>query len=115
MQLDFLWTLAVSLVLTLLLEIIFCLVFKIRKVHDLSLVVLVNVLTNPPVVLLNNILNRKTELSPFLVVIILELSAILIEGLYYKRYSNEIKRPFLFSLGANAFSFLTGLVMNQFF
>ena len=114
MQLDFILTLLISLGLTLFLEILFCIVFRIRSIRDLTLVVLVNILTNPPVVLLNNILSRKTELSPILIIVILELLAILIEGLYYKRYSAKIKRPFLFSLGANSFSFLIGLVIQQF-
>ena len=113
MQLDFIWTLLISLGLTLILELAFSLAFRIRSSHDLGLVVLVNILTNPPVVLLNDMLSRKTELPHVLIVLILELMAILIEGLYYKRYADEIKSPFLFSLGANAFSFLTGLILQQ--
>ena len=115
MQLDFMWTLLISLTLTLILELAFCLVLRVRGKHALTMVVLVNVLTNPPVVLLNTILSRKTELPHVLIVFILELAAILIEGIYYKHYADEIKRPFLFSLGANAFSFLTGLILQQLF
>ena len=113
MQLDFIWTLLISLCMTLILELAFCFTFRIRSAHDLGLVVLVNILTNPPVVLLNDILSRKTEFSSVLVVIILELTAILVEALYYKRYADEIKRPFLFSLGANAFSFFAGIILQQ--
>lgn len=113
MQLDFLWTLLISLCMTLILELAFSLAFRIRNPHDICLVVLVNILTNPPVVLLNDMLRRKSEFPHVLIVLILELTAILIEGLYYKRYANKIKRPFLFSLGANAFSFLTGLILQQ--
>lgn len=113
MQLDFIWTLLISLGMTLILELAFCLAFRIRSTHDLGLVVLVNILTNPPVVLLNYILSRKTELPQVLIVAILELAAVLIEGLYYKRYAKEVKRPFLFSLGANAFSFFAGMIIQQ--
>lgn len=113
MQLDFIWTLMISLCMTLILELTFSFIFRIRNGHDLGLVVLVNVLTNPPVVLLNDILSRKTEFPHVLIVLILELTAILVEALYYKRYADKIERPFLFSLGANAFSFFTALLLQQ--
>ncbi|MBP8641018.1 MAG: hypothetical protein KBI01_09015 [Oscillospiraceae bacterium] len=113
MQMDFLWTLLISLALTLVLELVFSLAFKVRSTHSLTMVLLANVLTNPPVVLLNNILSRKTELTSVIIILILEIAAVLIEGIYYNRFANEIKRPFMFSLGANAFSYLTGLILQQ--
>lgn len=113
MQLDFIWTLLISLGLTLFFEIFFCLFFKIRNVHDLALVVLVNIITNPPVVLLHYLLSQKTQLPQVLIVLVLEIAAVMVEGLYYKRYAKKINRPFLFSVGANAFSFLTGLIIQQ--
>jgi len=114
MQLDFIWTLLISLALTLFLEILFCIFFRIRNAHDLTLVVLVNIITNPPVVLLHHLLSQKTQLPQFLIVLVLEIAAVLVEGLYYTRNANEIKRPFLVSFGANAFSYFTGLLILHF-
>ena len=42
----------------------------------------------------------------------LELGAVAAEGLLY-RYSGLYKRPFRFSLIANALSFSLGLILNQ--
>lgn len=113
MQLDFILTLLISLGLTLALELIFCFAVGLRGVRNFTVAILVNVLTNPPVVLLNNILSRKTDLSPVLIVLALELSVILVEGLLYKRFGENIRHPFLLSLSANAFSFLTVLIINH--
>lgn len=112
MQIDFIWTLLISLGLTIILELIFCLFFKLRGSHNFSLVVLVNILTNPPVVLLNHLLRQNTDLPWVLLVLVLEITAVLVEGLYYRRYAEDIRRPFLFSLGANAFSYLSGLLIT---
>ena len=111
MQLDFIWTLLISLGMTIVLELMFCLIFKLRGVNNFILVVLVNIITNPPVVLLNHLLKQNTRLSQVLIVVVLEIAAVLIEGLYYKRYAKDIKRPFSFSLGANAFSYFSGLLI----
>lgn len=111
MQLDFLGTLLISLGLTLVLELAFCLIFKIRGVHNLILVVLVNILTNPPVVLINYLLIQNTPVSPIITVLILEAAAFLTEGFCYKHYAENIKRPYLLSFGANTFSYFSGLLI----
>ena len=38
----------------------------------------------------------------------LEIAAVLTEAFYYHRYGVSFRRPLLFSLGANAFSFGIG-------
>ena len=111
MQIDFIWNLLISLGLTIVLELVFCSIFKLRGAYNLTLVVLVNIITNPPVVLLNHLLKQNTSLPSVLIVLVLEISAVLIEGLYYKLYIKDIKRPLLFSLGANAFSYFSGLLI----
>lgn len=112
MQIDFIWTLLISLGLTIALEVIFCLIFKLRGTYNFSLVVLVNILTNPPVVLLNHLLRQNTDLPWVLIVLVLEITAVLVEGQYYRRYAEDIRRPFLFSLGANTFSYFSGLLIT---
>jgi len=78
---------------------------------DVLLVILVNTLTNPIVVLTYWILYYNTNWNTALIIISLEIFAILTEGFIYKRNSSCIKRPFLFSLLINAFSYLTGLAI----
>lgn len=112
MQLDFVWTLLISLGLTVLLELAFAVLFKIRGLNDLILVVVVNIITNPAVVLLNYLLLNRTNIPQAGVVLVLEAAAVLVEALYYRRYAQKIGRPFLFSLGANAFSYFIGLLLS---
>ena len=115
MGLDFVRTLLISLGLTVSLELIFALLFKVRGARDFVLLIVVNVITNPAVVLLNYLLIREAGLPRVPVIIVLEAAAVLVEALYYRRYGETIKKPFLFSLGANAFSFSIGLLINYIF
>ena len=98
--------LLVSLLLTLLLECAFAFVAGARTPRRLLLVALVNVLTNPPVVMLCTLFP-----SPLLTAA-MELAAVLTEGLIYRARADWLRRPFLFSLAVNAFSYLTGLLFN---
>lgn len=111
MQHDMILFLLISLSLTLVFELLFSLSFKIRGAYDLTLVFLVNFLTNPPVVLTYNILERSPSFPPFIIILLLETAAVLIEGICYKFFARSIRRPFLFSLGANTFSYLAGLLI----
>lgn len=115
MHFDFVWTLLISLGLTIILELVFALILKIREANDLILVIVVNVITNPAVVLLSYLLLKRTNFPQILVVLVLEAAAVLVEAIYYRRYAEKIKRPFLFSLGANAFSYFIGLFLNIIF
>ena len=99
--------LLVSLLLTLLLECAFAFVAGARTPRRLLLVVLVNVLTNPIVVLLCTLFP-----SPLLTAV-MELAAVLTEGAIYRARADWLRRPFLFSLAINAFSYLTGLLINR--
>ena len=98
--------LLISLLLTLLLECAFAFVTGARTPRRLLLVALVNTLTNPPVVLLCTMFP-----SPLLTAV-MELAAVLTEGAIYRARADWLRRPFLFSLAVNAFSYLTGLLLN---
>ena len=106
-------SLAISLALTVILEAGFFLLSGKRNKKDLLLVLLVNVLTNPIVVLLYWLTTLYTDLSATLAVIPLEIIAVFAEGHYFRKYGQEFKRPYLFSLAANAFSFTIGAVLNM--
>ena len=109
---ELLFALALSLILTLVFEVGFFLAVTKRDKKDLLLVVLVNVLTNPVVVLVYWLVVLYTDINRTLVKIPLELFAFLTEGFYYKKYGQRFKRPFLFSLAANAFSFTMGALLQ---
>ncbi len=95
-----------SLVLTLILEGVVALLWRLRE-RDILLFVLVNVLTNPAVVLLHALL------PGWGMVILLELGAVAVEGMCYARLGAGIRRPWLFALAANVFSFCLGLGINK--
>jgi hypothetical protein len=81
---------------------------------DFLLVVLVNVLTNPVVVLLYWLAASYTDWNTIIVLIPLELFAVFTEGYYYKKYGSSFYRPYLFSATTNVFSFGTGLLIQMF-
>jgi len=115
------WSLAISLVLTIALETGFYIITnklkQLANAHekkDLLLVVLVNVLTNPAVVLLYWLAVSYTDWNTVIVLAPLELSAIFIEGFYYKKYGSGFRRPYMFSAAANTFSFGTGVLIQMF-
>ena len=103
---------AVSLGLTLLLEVPVAYCWGLLSRHDLTVAVLVNVLTNPAVVLLNGLLSA----TPWWAVQLpLEAATIAVEGFCYRHCGENICRPYLLSLCANCISYGAGLVLNAIF
>ena len=107
------FALALSLSLTLALETGFFFLAGKRNGKDLLLVILANVLTNPVVVLTYWLAAMFTDWNLVVVIVPLELSAVFVEGFCYKKYGLGFKRPYLFSAGANAFSYGVGLLMQM--
>jgi len=107
--------LVVSLVLTLALESGCYLLTGKRNKKDLLLVLLVNLLTNPPVVLMYWLAALFTSWNTYLVLIPLEVLAILVEGRYYQIYGQGFKRPYRFSLAANVLSYGVGVLIQLIF
>jgi len=100
--------LAFSLAATVVLESgVFFLMGK-RNRKDFLLVIMVNVLTNPAVVLLYWLTVLYTPVNTVFATAVLELAAFAVEGYYYKKYGQEFRHPYLFSLAANLFSFIIG-------
>ena len=102
-------SLAVSLALTLVLELGFALLWGAER-HDLPLVALANVLTNPAVVLCHTLaaLFFPAALPP--VTLVLEAGAVLVEGRLFAT-RGDIRFPWGFSLCANLFSFSIGFLI----
>jgi len=104
--------LAMSLISTIVLELLIALVEGVRNKMDILLVVLVNILTNPFVVSVYYITLYYTRLNRILIVLLLEVSAVVVEWICYRYAGDKIKRPFLLSLSANCFSYFTGLIFD---
>lgn len=108
---DIFVSLGLSLALTLVLELCFCAAFGVRSVRGLLIVLLANLLTNPPVVLCFRLLTGGSGLPVWAAALPLEAAAVAVEWLCYK-YWGGIKRPLALSLGANCFSYFTGLLLQ---
>ena len=106
--------LIVSLILTLIFEISVFLLTGKRNKKDLLLVVLVNILTNPAVVLAYWLLALYVSFNLLLVKIFLEFLVVMTEGFYYKKYGMEFNRPYIFSVVANVVSFVAGMLLQRF-
>ena len=105
--------LAISLGMTLVFELAYALLWGIRGTREFIPVVLVNVLTNPIVVFVYYFVwFRRLPVSRGLVTLLMEAWAVVTEALLYRKYSPAIRRPWLFSLSANAVSFAAGELIN---
>lgn len=99
---------AISLLMTLILELLFALCLGIRTRKEIRLVVLVNVLTNPVVVFTTYMNYICVFANTIVLTVVLELAAVVAEALLYQKHSRMVVHPWLFSFGINAFSYLSG-------
>ena len=104
--------LAVSLALTLVFEEAFALAWGLRGRRELGLVALMNCLTNPPVVLLYYTAAGLWHWNAILSAVVLEAAAVAVEWRCCRAYSEQVKRPFLFALFINLFSYGAGCAIN---
>lgn len=107
-----LYSLTVSLLLTEAIETAVCFALGFRG-GELLIVLLANIATNPAVVFVCVLAGKFTHVPQWLCVGVLEVSAVLVEALIYRRATDR-KRPFLDSLIANAVSYSTGLMLTAF-
>lgn len=105
-------SLAVSLGLTVLLEEGFALCWGLRGRRELAVAALANLLTNPAVVLARHTAVGLWGWDPLPVTAALECMAVLAEWRCYRACSEQLKRPFLFALLANAFSYGAGQLLQ---
>lgn len=111
----YVWLLGKTLVLTVIIELAAAIVFfGVRTCHDILVVVLAQVVTNPSVELLCLTVGWRANLSllsqPWLSVLAAELAAWAIEALLY-RFAGVTRHPWLMSAVLNGVSFGLGLVL----
>ena len=104
-------SLALSLLLTLVLEEVFALIWGLRGWRERAVVALVNLLTNPAVVLLYHLSTSLWGMSAVWATLVLECAAVAVEWQCYKRCSEQLKHSFLFALLANVISYSIGCIL----
>lgn len=112
MTLQIIGAMGLSLFLTIVLELAFALAVGIRG-KALIVNILVNILTNPLVTSIYYFCKYGLALPSGImtaITAVLEISAVLAEWRIYKACT-DIKRPLLFSLAANCFSYFMGLLL----
>ena len=96
------------LILTLAMELLIGLIWRVSN-RDFILIVLVNTLTNPAVNYLVMLLGSRRNAFW---IILLESAVVVTEAFCYKKRGENIRRPLLFSLSANAASYLFGVILS---
>lgn len=106
--------LLICLIATILIEVTFALIFKVRDKKDLVNVVLVNIFTNPivsSVPFAVNIFYGLMERN--IVLAILEVLTVIVEGFIYSKTLKYKKiNPYLLSLLLNVCSYFIGNIIN---
>jgi len=104
---------AVCLLLTILLEEGTALIIGIRKGFDLTVILFVNILTNPIVVCMGMIMESYTRVPRAAYIIVLELAAFITEAMIYRKLLYTKKpSPFIVSLILNCVSFFIGTTIG---
>ncbi|MDE7477775.1 MAG: hypothetical protein K2M91_07480 [Lachnospiraceae bacterium] len=107
----------ISLLLTVIIEIAVSFLMGFCSKKQLLLVVLVNVLTNPPAVLFHWLGSMYLQMiSDLWLQIVLEIAVVLTEALIYRSFSKkeqwQMKKPVLMSIAANLCSWIAGIVLS---
>ena len=104
----------VSLISTIIIELLVAFLLKVKNKKDFLNIILVNILTNPLLVMLLLYINiRYGLLYRNILVYPLEIIVVIVEGLVYKKYLDYKKiKPILLALILNASSYIFGLLIN---
>ena len=117
MTAELIYSMGTALLLTIVIEGIFGLAFGVRSVRGQLIMLLANLLTNPLVNAVHGFCAYGLGLhgaAMSVIILALEAGAFAAEGYVYS-IRTDIKRPFLFSFGANAFSYTTGVLIGLIF
>ncbi len=105
-------TFALSLGLTLGLELLIALLFRLRG-RELVLLLPVNLLTNPAAVYLNLLMSSLyPSVSALAWQLPLEALVVVVEGALYAKLASSLRKPWLFAVAANGFSYGVGRILS---
>ena len=102
------------LIITVILETISAYILRIKEKNDLINIILINVLTNPILVLIVSLCYFKYGINYYYVsVIFLELLVVFVEGLFYSKvlFTKKIN-SYLLSFILNAISYFIGFLIQ---
>ena len=104
-------SLGISLLLTEAMELSGALISGKRRTA-LLVVVLANLLTNPPVVLTVLLWRHYALPCPMGMIVLLEVLAVLVEALVYRLWRRDFPHPWRLSLILNLISYFTGALLQ---
>ena len=104
-----------SLIFTIILELGLALIFKIKNKDDIIIIVLVNVVTNPIVVVFPYLLGIfYGNTGRYVLLLILEILTVFFEGFIYKKYLKfKSINPYVLSILLNVTSYFIGIFINR--
>lgn len=104
----------ISFLLTIIIEYIVMEVIIREKKNYLKQFILINLITNPLIVLIFNILSLMNFKHILITIIILEMLVVIVEGKLYKVFLKENKNKwYINSLILNLSSYLVGIVISN--
>ncbi len=100
---------------TIIIEVLVALVLKVKNKKDVINIILVNILTNPIVVIIPIFIAFNYGIQyQKITLYILEVVTVIVEGFIYLKVLNHKRiNPFLLSLVLNLSSYLIGLLINN--
>lgn len=103
------------LIITILVELLMAYLLRIKNKKDLLNCLLANILTNPVVSSMPYLISLLYGYKAYIIsLILLELWAVIIEGLVYKKYLNYKKiNPFIISIILNLSSYIAGVIIYK--
>ena len=104
-----------ALIITIVIELSLALILKVRVKKDIINIILVNIVTNPIVVLFPYLVGLRHDITyRYILLAILEIFAFLFEGYIYKKYLKYNKiNPYILSLILNIASYTLGNIINN--
>ena len=108
-------SLVISLILTIIIESIVSFLLGIRGKENFKVIICANICTNPVVVYISNCVQifNDNKIVYYIIVAILEIFAVFVEYILYKKFLNFNKiSPLKISLICNTISFGIGLVLS---
>lgn len=104
---------AICLGLTIVVEVLFAFILKVRDKKDFVNIILANIITNPIVVIIPIYINFKFGSTYYYIsLIILEIMAVIVEGILYKKFLNYKRiNPFVLSIILNILSYVSGEIL----
>ena len=104
------YVMLLSLLVTIIVELLVAFVIKIHNKKDILNIILVNIITNPLLVSIMYVIFLKYGRNVQTILeIILEVVILVVEGMFYRKYLKYNKiNPFLISFILNIFSYILG-------